>query len=204
MSKTPLELVGQHVRKWTGCTQCELGAMREGSKDHMVFGRGNVPAEVLFVGEAPGESESSNRTPFDGPAGKLLDEVIRIAKLSVDFDHNLTNLVCCIPRDTSGAKIVPPKHEHVMACKPRLEEYIKVVGPSLVVCVGKEAWDYLRPDPSGDGVRVPKGCHVIQITHPAAILRARNPVVKESWAFSTSVDLVNEIGYCRKYRRGDG
>ena len=60
------------VEKWKDCRDCYLCETR----NRIVFARGTIPADVLFLGEAPGESENVTGVPFDGPAGNLLDAII--------------------------------------------------------------------------------------------------------------------------------
>lgn len=69
----PVSIYSAHVQTWRGCTACSLSVQRS----RVVLYRGQVPCDVLFVGEAPGESEDVVGTPFIGPAGKLLDAMIR-------------------------------------------------------------------------------------------------------------------------------
>lgn len=141
-----------------------------------MLARGTVPCDVLFVGEAPGASEDVIGRPFVGPAGHLLDEIIKNS-VGSRYRVALTNLVGCIPRadpkdlqqlkvaDKSG-KIDPPE-EAIRACAPRLREFVRMCRPSLIVCVGKLAtkWASTSEDPTGSG------CHRVDVVHPAAILR---------------------------------
>ncbi len=193
-----------HLAKWHDCTACSLHEHR----GRMVFARGKIPCDVLFIGEAPGESEDVLGAPFKGPAGKLLDQIVERATMNpphqlltpaecncgeqfcnicegglafckvckrgeqelLDHPHCVslklafTNLVCCIPRDGVGAKAGEPSRKCIQACKPRLEEFIELANPRLIVAVGSLAEQNL----SGlIGAR--KWC---AIRHPAYILRA--------------------------------
>lgn len=145
-----------HVAKWSTCELCPLHHTRT----KVVIARGSVPCDVLFVGEAPGVSENVLGRPFVGPAGRLLDEMIASASpqsLKLAF----TNLVGCIPLDDK--KTSEPSKESIKACAPRLLELTRMAKPKLIVLVGKLSVKY---------VSVPKGCHKVEIIHPAAILRA--------------------------------
>ena len=151
VTQTPYQL---HVAKWTDCDRCELCAKRS----KVVFARGKLPCDVLFIGEAPGDSEDVLGRPFVGPAGQLLDELIEAAKpngLTIAF----TNLVGCIPRDEEGKG--EPSREAIMACRDKLLELIQIAQPTATVCVGKLAAKY--------AVATEK---TVEIVHPAAILRA--------------------------------
>lgn len=129
-----------HVEKWRDCSECTLCTQR----NRIVLGRGQVPADVVFVGEAPGDSEDVIGQPFVGPAGKLLDEVIRLAVAGRERTLRLafTNLVCCFPKEAKQTDNHQPAYEEIKACAPRLGEFIEVVArPEMVVCVGDLAKD---------------------------------------------------------------
>ena len=90
MPMTPYQLF---VEKWGKCRECSLWEGRQ----RVVLCRGKVPADVLFIGEGPGESEDSIGQPFIGPAGHLLDQILEQSGVT-EHRYCLTNLVCCIPR----------------------------------------------------------------------------------------------------------
>lgn len=152
----------KHVAKWKDCTRCSLCEGRS----RVVLAKGRIPCDVLFVGEAPGASEDSIGRPFVGPAGHLLDEMIAEALKVLNFpsDYRLafTNLVACIPLGDDGDKVKDPPKEAIQACAPRLQEFIALAKPDLIVAVGKLSAKYL----------IPQGVAGEQIIHPAAILRA--------------------------------
>lgn len=163
-----------YVARWSGgcgSDQC-AGAQR------VCLARGQVPCDLLFVGEAPGESEDVLGRPFVGPAGRLLDQIIAQAvgsthetepgsgRLRVAF----TNLVCCIPRD-GDSKATAPEDSQVLACGPRLSEFVGLADPALIVCVGALARDWLDPGYK-HRIRLQKEVPRIDIVHPAAVLRA--------------------------------
>jgi len=170
----------KHVAKWKGCRRCPLADQRTMA----VLARGRIPAPILFVGEAPGASEDVLGKPFAGPAGKLLDQIIEVA-LDGQYDYCITNLVACFPREAKEDGTHEPPDEAIAACRPRLEEMLELVRPSLVVCVGKLARKHLPK------VEVPS----VEILHPAAILRAdvaqRGLLVQR--AIVTLSDAVGEI-----------
>lgn len=158
--------------KWKDCEACPLHTTRH----RICLAKGQVPCDVLFIGEAPGKSENVSGLPFDGPAGKLLDEMISEAVQGLcptNTETSLprlafTNIVCCIPLDESGDKVAEPDPAHAKACSPRLIEFIdKVAQPKAIIFVGKYAAKYVKkfyPDK--------RPWHIAEITHPAAILRA--------------------------------
>lgn len=147
----------QFRQKWQDCPLCPLCETRK----NIVLCRGAIPCDVGFCGEAPGQSENVIGHPFIGPAGKLLDQQIEEAMERADKELRLVffNLVCCIPL-VDGRKVGEPSKESIQACEPRLDEFIELCKPRLIIAVGDLAKKYL-----GDKSEV-------SIVHPAAILRA--------------------------------
>lgn len=162
----------QHLLNWKNCTACSLC---EGRRNVVLF-RGQIPCDVLMIGEAPGASEDVLGSPFTGPAGHLLDEIIRTADQSrfTDFEDwnnspsvriGFTNLVSCIPIGDDGSKVKEPPDEAIKACAPRLQEIVEICKPRLIVCVGQLPKKWLgKVIPHRDATSV-------QITHPAVLLR---------------------------------
>lgn len=161
-----------HKEKWLGCELCELSQCRS----KMVFARGSIPCDILFIGEGPGDSENVLGKPFVGPAGKLLDHIIDNS-IPETFSYCITNLVCCLPRGEDGKIGAPPKSA-VKACAPRLKEFVQIARPSGIVLVGDVAAKYITGQAMfsdmEDGSSVswyPDMIHFAKIVHPAAILR---------------------------------
>jgi len=173
---TRLELFTQKWRRGCGSDQC--------SKARVVLFKGTIPCDLLFIGEAPGESENVLGRPFMGPAGKLLDSIIadaglngtmlpegEYAKDDPPMRCAFTNVVCCIPRESDGEKAKEPEHEQILQCQGRLSEFIQLANPRLVVCVGALARDYTDPFLK-DACPIQEDVPRVAITHPAHILRA--------------------------------
>jgi DNA polymerase len=145
---------------------------------------------VLFVGEAPGASEDALGEPFVGPAGQLLDNesaknpgIVQCA-LPAWVRRAFTNLVCCFPREAKDRGDNEPQDEEIMACRPRLHEFIsKVAQPKLIVCVGQLASNYIGQH---DAYGKVLGAKVIEIVHPAFILRSM-PLVQKQMAVQKSI-----------------
>lgn len=157
-----------HVERWSSCTLCDLHKGRQ----TVVISRGRVPCDVLFIGEAPGESENVIGKPFVGPAGKLLDRIIA-SGLPKELTYALTNLVACVPHDEEGQKTTEPPDESIEACAPRLIEFARIANPRAIVCVGKLAATYLEPGYKHTiNLGLSRDLPVIRIAHPASILRA--------------------------------
>jgi uracil-DNA glycosylase len=158
----------EYREKWSGCELCTLFETRK----QVVLERGNgtlyLPCDIVFCGEAPGPSEDIIGKPFKGPAGQLLDRILRMVGLD-EFKYAFTNLICCIPLDpTTGGKIGEPPVFAVHACAQRMKEFMALAKPKLVVCVGAQASNWVRKKAIEYGL---KGVGVVDLTHPAAILR---------------------------------
>lgn len=164
-----------HKEKWkNGCGNgiCE-GAV------NVCLARGRVPCEVLFIGEAPGESEDVIGLPFVGPAGRIspysLEAMIRKALESAERSWTwcMANVVGCIPRD-GLAKAEAPTEDEAKQCRTRLIEFVRICNPKVIVLVGDVAKRFFPKDKEL-GKKIPK----VSIKHPAAILRgepARKPL----------------------------
>lgn len=153
-SLTPFQ---RHKKKWSNCTRCPLCEKRT----HVVLSRGKIPSPILFIGEAPGESEDALGVPFCGPAGALLDHIIEQA-IPSHLSYALTNLVACIPLGEDGDKTAEPPKEAIEECSERLQEFLILCKPKLVVLVGKLA------EKHADCGDIPS----VGILHPAYILRS--------------------------------
>lgn len=151
-----------HVARWSNCTRCPLHERRK----KVVLARGTLPCDVLFIGEAPGQSEDVIGAPFVGPAGQLLDRVIESAT-PLDLRLAFTNLVCCIPKDETNTKINDPPQEAIDACDTRLGEILRIANPSTIVCVGTLSGKWVPKRYGQDEFD-----QIATILHPAAILRA--------------------------------
>lgn len=145
----------RHVSEWKDCDGCNLSTGRT----KVVFARGRIPCDILFVGEAPGASEDLLGKPFIGPAGKLLDRIVENG-LRQKYRVAFTNLVGCIPIDETGKG--QPSSQDIKACSRKLSELVCIASPKAIVCVGLLAAKHVRRD----GM-----INFTEIIHPAAILR---------------------------------
>ena len=112
-----------------GCRDCALWETRH----NLVFGVGREDAEVMFIGEGPGEQEDLKGEPFVGPAGKLLDTMLEI----IDLDRNkvyIANMVKCRPPRNRD-----PLDREQDACSDWLRRQIALVDPKIIVCLGRIA-----------------------------------------------------------------
>lgn len=153
-------MISSHLKKWRGCTACPLHETRT----RIVLFRGCCPAPVLFLGEAPGDSEDLRGEPFVGPAGKLFDQLIEPIEEHVEY--GVSNVVCCVPHKYEEASITlrQPSKQEMAACQPRLLDLLQKVKPRIVVCLGKVAASYVSKLPN-------RNFEILELIHPSAILR---------------------------------
>lgn len=148
------------------CVRCKLANTRT----HVVIGNGNPNADVMFIGEGPGEQEDRQGTPFVGPAGQLLDKML----LSIGLeraDVYVANIVKCRPPGNRD-----PAADEKEACMPFLRYQTLLVQPKIIVCLGRIAAQSLI-DPEfkitkEHGIWYErKGFWMIATYHPSALLR---------------------------------
>lgn len=148
------------------CTQCGLCEGRQ----NVVFGVGNRDADVMFIGEGPGEQEDLQGEPFVGPAGKLLDDMLSI----IDIDRTncyIANIVKCRPPRNRD-----PEPAEQDACIGYLRKQVALVKPKIIVCLGRVAAKrIIREDfriTRERGTWHQKGdMWITAIYHPSALLR---------------------------------
>jgi uracil-DNA glycosylase len=159
-----------------GCTKCPLHAGRAQG----VFGVGDVEADWLIIGEAPGAEEDRLGEPFVGQAGKLLDAMLEAIGLRRGEDVYIANILKSRPPGNRD-----PKPEEVAACLPYLERQIDLIRPKLILAMGRfAAQSLLLSDASISRLRGRpheyRGVPLIVTYHPAYLLR--NPGDKaKSW-----------------------
>ena len=112
------------------CTRCGLCETRH----HVDFGVGREDADIMFVGEGPGEQEDLKGEPFVGPAGKLLDDMLTIIDLSRETNCYIANIVKCRPPRNRD-----PLETEQDACIGYLRNQVALVKPKIIVCLGRIA-----------------------------------------------------------------
>jgi len=168
------------------CTRCPLSR----SRTQVVFGVGAAAADLMFVGEAPGQQEDVRGEPFVGRSGQLLDKLV-LEEMGLTRDRfYIANTVKCRPPGNRD-----PQPAEIAACRPWLETQVDLIDPKVVVTLGNFAAKSLlgttegitklrgRAYPFRRGVLVPT-------FHPAAVLRGAGDLAAQMRA-----DLVRAKGY---------
>jgi DNA polymerase len=157
------------------CTKCPLAAGRT----QVVFGVGAPDADLLFVGEGPGREEDLAGEPFVGRSGKLLDRLMW-EEIGLTREHcYIANVVKCRPPNNRN-----PAPDEITACRPYLEEQIKLIDPAVVVTLGNFATrllldrDVAISQLRGSAFPFGRG-HLVPTYHPAYVLRAGGEAMAE-------------------------
>jgi DNA polymerase len=149
------------------CTKCPLA----GTRTQVVFGVGDPHADLLFVGEGPGEQEDLTGEPFVGRAGRLLTSLIEGIGLTRSQVY-IANVVKCRPPGNRD-----PLPLEIETCRPYLEAQVAFIDPSVVVTLGNFATKLLLETKEGitklRGKEFPfrDGAVLIPAFHPSAVLR---------------------------------
>jgi len=155
------------------CRACPLSATRK----NLVLGTGSRTADLMFVGEAPGEQEDLEGIPFVGKAGQLLDRYLFAVGIPRESVY-IANVLKCRPPHNRD-----PLPEEEDACIGYLREQVKLVDPKIIVCLGRiSAMRLISPEfriTRDHGQFVRKGKYLMTaVYHPAALLR--DPSKKEA------------------------
>ncbi|KYH35440.1 uracil DNA glycosylase superfamily protein [Clostridium tepidiprofundi DSM 19306] len=149
------------------CSKCELCKNR----NKMVFGEGNINADIMFIGEAPGGDEDRTGVPFVGKAGQLLNKALTALELTREEDYYICNICKCRPPKNRN-----PKEEEAYACLPYLRNQAALIKPKIIVCLGSVAMRYVISKEwritrnRGQWIKR-KGVYMMATFHPAALLR---------------------------------
>ncbi|MGB5396819.1 MAG: uracil-DNA glycosylase [Gammaproteobacteria bacterium] len=148
------------------CTKCELHS----SRTQTVFGVGNHNADVLVIGEAPGQDEDAQGEPFVGRAGKLLDAMLQAINLQREQVY-IANILKCRPPGNRD-----PHADEVAQCRPYLQQQIELLQPKVIFAVGRVAAQSLLQSDDAVGklrgrVHDFQGIPLLVSYHPAYLLR---------------------------------
>jgi uracil-DNA glycosylase len=159
------------------CTACRLHE----NATQTVFGEGLKRAEMMLVGEQPGDREDREGHPFVGPAGRLLDRALEEAGIDRSLAY-VTNVVKHFKWKPKGKRRIhqKPNAEEITACRPWLDAEITVVDPHVIVALGATAAQALLgrtfrvSRQRGEVFDWPEGRKVTATVHPSSILRAED------------------------------
>ncbi len=171
----PGETLDEVRRELGECTRCKLC----NGRSQIVFGSGNPRAELVFVGEGPGEEEDKQGIPFVGAAGQLLTKMIEAMKFNRDTVY-ICNVVKCRPPGNRN-----PEPEEIQSCEPFLRAQLRVIKPKVIVALGKfAAQTLLREDTAITRLRGQwrkyEGIDLMPTFHPAYLLRSPDEK-KKAW-----------------------
>ncbi|WP_308918092.1 UdgX family uracil-DNA binding protein [Jannaschia sp. LMIT008] len=175
--------LGTLEREAEACTRCPL----HGPATQVVFGEGPSGAEVMFVGEQPGDQEDLQGRPFVGPAGQLFDQIMSEAGLDRS-EHYVTNAVKHFKFNLRGRRRIhqKPATSEVKACRWWLEQELAQVDPKLCVAMGATALGTLTGNAAGllkrrgSFERTKDDRPVLVTVHPSYLLRLPDPELKQA------------------------
>ena len=180
------------------CRGCGLYA----NATQAVFGEGSAHADVMLVGEQPGDKEDLAGKPFVGPAGNLLDEALDEAGIDRSRTY-VTNAVKHFKWQGRGKRRIhqKPTWSESAACRPWLEAELEVVEPRILVALGATAAqsllgkDFRVTKHRGELVESPLAEHVLATVHPSSILRQRDDELRaaERAAFVADLRVVADL-----------
>mgnify|MGYP005767181163 FL=1 len=152
------------------CMSCQKCALAD-TRTHVVFGVGPRNAEVMMIGEGPGENEDLQGEPFVGRGGKLLDDMLELIDLDRKKNVYIANIVKCRPPQNRD-----PLNTEQDACIDYLRNQVALIRPKIIVCLGRiAAMRLIKEDfkiSREHGQWFEKaGVHMTALFHPAAILR---------------------------------
>lgn len=171
----------------TGCAGCPIVGTE---RPRWVGGRGPEQADLVVVGEAPGDTETAVGKPFIGPSGKLLDATLRNHGFRRS-DVYATNAVMCP---------IKPSAQALGSCRPRLSEEIRSRRPKLIVALGKIAWQQLTGIRASIAAYIGTmwwssefNCWIVPTWHPAYALRSPDSYPEIDNAFRKARELFDGV-----------
>ena len=176
----------------SGCRGCDLWE----DATQTVFGDGAKHANVMLIGEQPGDREDIEGMPFVGPAGRILDEGLEAAQIARASVY-VTNAVKHFRFTRRGKRRLheKPNSQQVRACRPWLQAEVETVRPSLLVLLGATAAQSLLgptfrvTQHRGKVIPTPLGIPAVATVHPSSILRAPDDAAREEAMAAFIADL---------------
>ena len=171
----PSKILNSFYNEIKDCNKCSLSK----SRTNLVFGTGNPNADIVIVGEAPGQNEDLEGKPFIGRGGQLLDKILAAINLRRE-DVFILNVLKCRPPENRD-----PKSSEIDKCEPYLKKQLEIINPKLIIALGRiSAMTLLKVKESLTNMRNKvhkyEGIDLIVTYHPAALLRNPN-FKKPTW-----------------------
>lgn len=168
------------------CTKCDLCNTRT----NVVVGVGNQNADIMFIGEGPGENEDLQAQPFVGRAGKLLDQMLNAVDLDRNTNIYIANIVKCRPPQNRD-----PRPEEQEMCIDWLRNQVRLIKPKIIVCLGRIASakiikEDIKITQEHGNFFEKNGILMMPMLHPAALLRNPN---KKPEAFADFLKLRDKL-----------
>ncbi|MFA7681872.1 MAG: uracil-DNA glycosylase [Candidatus Peribacteraceae bacterium] len=160
-----IPILQEKIKEWKGCVLCKTA--------NAVLGEGNFHADVMFIGEAPGQKEDELGRPFVGAAGKFLDELLQSIELKRE-DVYISNVVKYRPPNNRD-----PLPEEKEQCMPWLMMEIAIIQPKVIVPLGRHALQHFfqklsMTEAHGKPQKITDTVTIFPIYHPAAALHNGN------------------------------
>ena len=169
----PLDILKKEI---LNCHKCNLVETR----NHVIFGEGNLQAPIFIIGEAPGRDEDLKGRPFVGKSGQLLEKILHACGFNRYQHVFISNIIKCRPPGNRA-----PSLEEIRVCKPYLLQQIQIIDPDILILLGSTALKSMI----GQDQKITKvrgtwlNCEhrlAMPVYHPSALLR--NPALKrETW-----------------------
>jgi uracil-DNA glycosylase family 4 len=176
MDQSLMDPFAQLAADCAACRACGLAAGRT----RVVVSRGNPRARLMVIGEGPGAQEDATGQPFVGRAGQLLDQMLASVAIDSNRDAFIANVVKCRPPDNRK-----PTPAEMAACRPLLEQQIRLVNPSVILLAGATALEgvlgirggitRLRGQWHSSDAEALQGRRLMPIFHPSYLLRNPSP-----------------------------
>lgn len=177
------------ISECSKCQKCDLCKTR----NNVVIGVGNKNADVMFIGEGPGENEDLQGEPFVGRGGQLLDKMLTAVDLDRKKNIYIANIVKCRPPQNRD-----PRPEEQEMCIDWLRNQTKLISPKIIVCLGRiAAARIIKSD-----IKITKehgiffernGIFMMAMLHPAAVLRDPRKKPEAFDDFLTLREKINEV-----------
>lgn len=185
--------LGAAAERCQNCTRCKLAENRR----NVVFGEGNPDADLMFIGEGPGEQEDLSGRPFVGRAGQLLDNIIQAMNFHRE-DVYIANIVKCRPPGNRD-----PERDEIDSCFPYLEQQIMVIKPKIIVTLGAPATKTLLNTTQSIGKLRGnfydfRDIPVVPTFHPSYLLR---PPDEKSKKKQTWLDMQKVMSFLRMHTK---